>query len=365
MEKFDVIIIGAGPAGATAAATLAAANARVLILDAAHFPRVKLCAGWVTADVWESLGISPHEYPGTLQPFSRATLELGGRVHETGWDHFASYGIIRHEFDHYLLERAAAAGAIVRCNVRVDTWERKDGLWKIPIGDAEVSAPTLIGAGGHRCPVAREMGEIDTREAVVMARESETRLDASRLARITATRGIPELILEEDLNGYGWIFSKGDFLNIGLGCIDEGRSLNQRCSTMLERLREAGRLPTDIALEPFRGHAYAVRMRAPRRPAGDGWLLIGDAAGLARAFSGEGIGPAIQSAEIAARLIIDGTLDDYSDQLATRFGDGAPGRLATLLGQLPRPWTNQIGRAICHQPQLRRKVVFEGAFGMG
>jgi geranylgeranyl reductase family protein len=365
MERYDVIIIGGGPTGATAAHALATAGARVLVLDGAVFPRVKLCAGWITAPVWDTLGIAPGDYPGTLQPFSRATLELEGRVHETRWGHTVSYGIIRREFDHYLLQRAAAAGATVRTNTRVDTLKRDGGSWLFPVGTTQISAPILVGAGGHRCPVARELGKIDKDEAVVMARESETLLDTATLARITATPGIPELILEEDLNGYAWIFTKGNFLNIGLGCIDEGRALNQRCAALLDRLRAQRRLPKDVVLEPFRGHAYAVRLRAPRRPAGDGWLLAGDAAGLARPFSGEGIGPAISSGQIAANKILQQTIHEYPAELEACFGPGQPGRLGTKVGQLPRSFLNRIGRSICHQPQLRRKIVFEGAFGMG
>lgn len=365
MERYDIIIVGGGPAGATAAETLATEGARVLLLDSATFPRVKLCAGWVTAQVWESLGIPGKDYPGTLQPFSRARLELDGQVQETRWDHTASYGIIRSEFDHYLLQRAATAGAAIRTNTRVQTLRRAGETWLISIGDTQASAPVVVGAGGHSCPVARQLGAIDKDEAVVMARESETRLDEATLARVPAKAGIPELILEDDLNGYGWVFRKGPFLNIGLGCIDAGRALNQRCTTLLERLRAEERLPADIELEPFRGHAYAVRLRGPRRPSGKDWLLVGDAAGLARAFSGEGIGPAIISGRIAASMILAGTIEQYPSHLDQNFGAGEPGRIGNIIGHLPRPFLDRIGRTICQQPLLRRKMVFEGAFGMG
>ena len=364
MEHFDAIVVGGGPGGATAAQTLAMADARVLVLDAARFPRTKLCAGWVTSQVWKSLDIQATQYPGTLQPFARATLELGGRVRETRWPRTVSYGILRREFDHYLLQRAEDSGATVRTGIRVDTPRRESGLWQISLGETEACAPMLIGAGGHRCPVARHIGEIQSDEPVVVARESETRLDPASMARITQTPGVPELVVEEDLNGYGWIFSKGDYLNIGLGCIDAGHSLNQRCDDFLDGLRKRGRLPADLALEPLRGHAYVVRMRAPRRPSGDGWLLVGDAAGLARPLSGEGIGPAVRSGHLAARMILDGTPEKYPGEIEQAFGSGEPGPLGSLIGQLPRSLLNGFGRIVCHQAQLRRKLIFEGAFGM-
>ena len=364
MEHYDVTVIGGGPAGATTARTLAEAGIRVLVLDSASFPRVKLCAGWVTPHVWETLEIAPEDYPGTLQPFSRATLALGGRVRETRWDRTVSYGILRREFDHYLLQRAEAAGAEVRTGIRVGRLRREGGCWRVPVDDYEVSAAMLIGAGGHQCPVARSMDAIDPAETVVMARESETRLDSVQIARITQTPGIPELIVEEDLNGFGWVFSKGNFLNVGFGCVDHGRGLNQRCNDFQQRLVRQGRLPAEIELEPFRGHAYAVRLQGARCPAGDGWLLVGDAAGLARPLSGEGIGPAVLSARLAASSILEAAPERYPDQLATEFGPGEPGRIGGWVGQLPRAALNGMGRVICHQPHLRRKLVFEGAFGM-
>ncbi|MBI5628307.1 MAG: FAD-dependent monooxygenase, partial [Candidatus Rokubacteria bacterium] len=119
MPAHDVIVVGGGPGGSTAAWRLAAAGLRPLVLDAAVFPRVKLCAGWVTPQALNDLEIDPEKYPLTIQPFSAGALAFEGARHETRWERPASYGIIRREFDHYLLERAAAAGADVRWGIRV------------------------------------------------------------------------------------------------------------------------------------------------------------------------------------------------------------------------------------------------------
>src|SRR5262249_43088743 len=102
---WDAIVVGGGPGGSTAAWRLCRAGLRPLLLDAAVFPRVKICAGWVTPTALEDLEIDPDKYPLTIQPFARCVLEFTGARHETKWQRPASYGIIRREFDHYLLER--------------------------------------------------------------------------------------------------------------------------------------------------------------------------------------------------------------------------------------------------------------------
>lgn len=365
----DAIVIGGGPGGSTAAWLLARAGRSVTVLDAARFPRVKLCAGWVTPAVWNALEIDPAEYPHTLQPFQSASLELEGERHETRWDHTASYGIIRREFDDYLLRRAERTGADVHEETRIQSIDiESDAVHVRSSAGDTFSAPIVIGAGGHNCPVARAFGRVSREEAVVVTRESETRLGADRLRALTTHHGTPELFAESDFKGYGWYFTKGDFLNLGIGCLGSGRDLHRRCDELLERLRSDGRLPESIELEPFRGHAYAVRIQKPRHVAGPRFLLIGDSAGLARGVSGEGIGPAVESARLAAEALLehpDDPATTYARRLAARFGDGHAGALGWVAERMPRQVTEGFARAVCRTPVLRRKLIFEGAFGMG
>ncbi len=142
---------------------------------------------------------------------------------------------------------------------------------------------------------------MSAREEVVAAQETETRLPLEWRARIERFMDAPELYVEPDLRGYGWFFPKGDFINVGIGITggNDG-SLPKRRDALLAMLRATGRLPEAMPLDPFKGHAYVVRRQAPRRLAGPGFCLVGDAAGLARDLSGEGIGPAIRSGILAA-----------------------------------------------------------------
>jgi len=281
---FDVIVVGGGPGGSTAAWRLAKAGLRPLVLDAAVFPRVKICAGWVTPEALRDLEVDPDKYPLTIQPFSACVLEFEGARHETGWRTPASYGIIRREFDLYLLERAAAAGADVRWGIRVTGVEQRPDGVTVQTDRGRFEAPLVIGAGGHRCPVARILGEVSPLEEVVAAQESETRLPPEWVERLGPLLRAPELYVEPDLRGYGWYFPKRDFVNIGIGCTGGGDgSLPRRREALVAALRASGRLPDDMPIEPFKGHAYVVRRRAPRRLSGrascwwgtrQGWPVI-------------------------------------------------------------------------------------------
>lgn len=364
--RADVVVVGGGPGGSTAAWRLAQAGMHTVLLDAASFPRVKVCAGWVTRAALDDLELDPDAYPLRIQAFSACALAFGGRRHETRWRRPASYGIVRREFDHYLLRRAAAAGVDVHDGMRVTgvRVERDAVMLETPRGVIE--AAVVVGAGGHRCPVARTLGEPSEREEVVVAQESETRLPPGR----QWLDGPPELYVEPDLRGYAWYFPKQDVINIGVGCTGGADgSLPRRRQALVEALRASGRLPHDVEIEPFRGHAYVVRRQAPRRLAGPRFCLAGDAAGLARDLSGEGIGPAIRSGRLAAEAVVaflrDGvSLDGYARRIVALYGPGEPGWLGRRRARLPDSVARGVVRLALRIGLARRHLVFGAIFGM-
>ena len=371
MPEHDAIVVGGGPGGSTAAWSLARAGFHPLVLDAAVFPRVKICAGWVTRAALADLEVEADKYPLTIQPFRACVLEFEAARHQTDWRRPASYGIIRREFDHYLLERAAAAGADVRWGVRVKQVSAGPAGVRIETDRGVFEAPVAIGAGGHRCPVAKALGEVSERECVVAAQESETRLAPEWTERLRPFMAAPELYVEPDLRGYGWYFPKQEFLNIGIGVTGgTDGSLPRRRDELVAALRASGRLPAEMPIEPFKGHAYVVRRQAPRRLSGPRFCLIGDAAGLARDLSGEGIGPAIRSGKLAAEAVAAflraGTpLDGYARQIAALYGTGEPGWLGRQLARLPDAAGRLAVRVVLGSSAARRRLVFGSIFGMG
>ena len=370
MTRHDVIVVGGGPGGSTAAWRLARAGLRPLLLDAAVFPRVKVCAGWVTPEALSDAEVDPLKYPLTIQAFSACRFEFDGTRNETRWQRPASYGILRREFDHYLLDRARGAGVDVREGARVtEVTSDADGI-RVVSPHGVFSAAVVVGAGGHRCPVAHAFGEVSEQEEVVIAQESETRLPPDRVEALAEWWRAPELYVEPDLKGYAWYFPKGDVLNVGVGCVSgPGVDLPRRRDALVSTLRAAGRLPADLDIEPFRGHAYVVRRRAPRKLAGDRFCLVGDAAGLARDLSGEGIGPAIKSGILAAeaveaRLRRGVGLDGYAAAIMRRYGAGEMGWLGRQLARLPDAWARVLVRAVLNTDATRRHLVFGRIFGM-
>ena len=366
----DVIVVGGGPGGSTTAWRLAQAGVRTLVLDAAEFPRVKICAGWVTPAALADVEVDPETYPRTIQPFTACRLAFEGARHETRWDRPASYGILRREFDHYLLERAAKAGADVRCGMRVGGVSVTPELARVATAQGEFEARVVVGAGGHHCPVARALGGISEGEEVVVAQESETRLTPTQMAGLARFMDAPELYLEPDLRGYGWYFPKGDWVNIGIGCTGgSDGSLPQRREALIAALRASGHLPANLPIAPFKGHAYVVRRQAPRRLTGPRFCLVGDAAGLARDLSGEGIGPAIRSGLLAAEAVSaflrrETPLDSYAREVVRLYGRGEPGWLGRRLARVPDAVARMAVRLVLGAGVARRRIVFDTIFGM-
>jgi geranylgeranyl reductase family protein len=321
MDSCDVLIVGGGPGGSSCAWKLRQAGLDVLVMDRAEFPRDKVCAGWITPQVVDDLDLDVDDYrrSRTFQPITAFRTGLIGRGdwRDTTYQGPVSFGIRRCEFDHYLLQRAKAR---LRLGVAASTIRRDGDGW---IVDETVRAKMLVGAGGHFCPVARHMNDRAVGAPLVLAQEAELEIESmSEAPTVEGTK--PELFFSPDLKGYGWCFRKGSYFNIGLGRQD-ARSLPSAVNEFVNFLKARGSIPRAPSWR-WRGHAYLLADPPRRRVYDEGVVLVGDAAGLAYARSGEGIRPAIESGLLAAATIVEAAgcysrdrLRRYEDQLRERF----------------------------------------------
>ena len=325
MELLDVIVVGGGPAGSTCAGLLKDHGLSVTLVEKAAFPRAKLCAGWVTPGVFETLHLSPETYglQNVLEPISMFTVwDRKQKAHEVAFGKTVSYGVVRKEFDAFLLKRSGVKTienlTVRRINYFPDHVEVNGTL----------AAKMIVGAGGHFCPVSSSLGNSTSDMYTLAAMESETELDDETIKRYVPYPGSPEVIYLDDLKGYAWYFSKGRYLNIGIGSLRR-KDVRRNLSIFLEKLRAAGRLPDELflRLNPFTGHAYKMYPGGKRIIAGERVLLIGDSAGVSSNTSGEGIGPAVLSAVLAAETITQAQgeytlshLHVYNEKIVSAFG---------------------------------------------
>ena len=174
MRTCDVLIVGGGPAGSAAARELKQRGADVLVLDKETFPRLKLCAGWITPEVVRDLQLDVKTYPHRFLTFERLHIHikgLGFRVPSV------QHSIRRFEFDSWLLERSGAPVAqhTVR-NIRAEP----DGY----VVDDEFRCRYLIGAGGTRRPVYRTLFREVNPARAVSFRPSRSNTRSSTTGRI-------------------------------------------------------------------------------------------------------------------------------------------------------------------------------------
>ena len=252
MDSADVVIIGGGPAGSTAAWALRQRGADVVVWDRKSFPRDKICAGWITPHVVAALQLDLDEYAAsgrTCQPIRGFQVSRqGDREARVRYPDVVSYGIRRCEFDDYLLARA---GTRLQLGEPVRTLARRDGCWVV---NDVVRAPVLIGAGGHFCPVAQHLGaRLGHDEPIIAAQEAEFAIPAGG-GDYHVDPDLPAIFFTRDLKGYGWVFRKGDHINIGLGR-QGNEKLAEHVAAFVEWLAERGIVPPTLGGK-LRGHPY-------------------------------------------------------------------------------------------------------------
>jgi len=305
VERFDALVVGAGPAGSATALRLARAGARVLLADRAVFPRDKPCGGGLTGRAVREL---PVDVTPVVEDVVRTfEVRLGYRKRfERRSEEPLVLMTQRRRLDAFLAEQAAAAGAVFRDGVTVEGLTVGPDGAEVRIGGSPVHARVLVGADGVNGRIAPGAG-LGGGMIYGIALEGNGPLPDGQRGRATVELGVVP-------GGYGWVFPKEGHANYGVGgWAAEGPRLREHLRRLCaEHGVDAGTL-TDL-------HGRRLPMRRTTEVARGPVLLVGDAAGLVDPLSGDGIYEALVSARLAAEAIVAGEPDAYASALDEALG---------------------------------------------
>ena len=350
MSYYDVVVEGAGPAGATAAYYLAKQGKKVALVDRAKFPREKACGGGLCVHIEEFDHIISN-WDDFLESKCLRGIVYGPDFMPVDYvsEKPFFYNIRRLKFDNTLVEYAVAQGAHLIEGIAVKDFEVFDNKVVTTLRNGEkLSSDIIIGAGGSFDMVSRRIREIESMpmkwrdEDIATALYFEIDVGREFMDRVYGEERISMAHVKyQNLDGYGWSFSKDTVLNVGIGCprsiIKKIKKANpqwderQYLLDYVDTLKDQGWFPNELNIDRkmISGSNIPVGM-GMKCTVGNRMLVIGDAGGFVSPLSGEGLYYALDSGRIAAEsldsLFEEGNFDKaslmtYHRAWSSKWGD--------------------------------------------
>jgi geranylgeranyl reductase family protein len=322
--RWDVAVVGAGPAGAAAARAAADAGASTVLLERERLPRYKRCGGGligVSQAAVRDAGVDLHRLSRDVA--GRFTFRSRGRHAYTREAEPFLPMVLRSELDAALVDVAAAGGAEVRDGVTVTSYAQDGDAVELTTSAGTVRARTVVAADGSGSRAGAHVG-VDCAQ-VDLGMEAELPAAADWQGHVLLEWGpVP--------GSYGWVFPKGDRLTVGvIGAREQGPAVRQWFRAFV----------ASLGLDLSRGEhvgGHLTRVRAPGSPLRRGRVLVaGDAAGLLEPWTREGISFALRSGALAGAAAA-GDVTGYERQVAAALGAemDAGRRALTAFGRHPR-----------------------------
>lgn len=300
MEKYDIIIIGAGPSGACAAYLLARSRISVLVIDKDHFPRYKPCAGGLTAKTLKSF-----DFPITKEvKYSTNSVIASYKnqiFHRISGNKVLTEMIERTEFDHFLIKKAVNSGAKFLDGIKVNEVAWENGEFSVKTEERFFRCKYLIGADGTNSIVNRTFNIVD-RDLYGFAIETNCPVSKENIGKFDMTFDFGTVP-----NGYLWIFPKDKYVCVG--AYTTNKKMKNIQKYLLDYIDRLGLVPES---EKLTGHVipfYGINYKQPDFPC----ILVGDAAGFGEYWTGEGIYYAVKSGTIAAEVIYSSIKSGFFD----------------------------------------------------
>ncbi|MBN1861159.1 MAG: geranylgeranyl reductase family protein [Candidatus Thermoplasmatota archaeon] len=308
--KYDVTVVGAGPAGSTTAKFLSEKGFKTLLIDKERFPRDKPCGGGLPLRVLQRFPyvvnekiIEAYSSSGTL--FSPS---LGHRIEIERETPILST-ILRKKFDFELVNYAKDAGAVFQQGTPVSSVRISDDSTRILLHDGTaVESEIVVGADGVNSCIAKKTGlrKRGMEKGVCILQEFD--VDEKIMDEyFTQSRHCYIHSRFKTVAGYGWVFPKKHHLNIGFGVIQAFKTIEKKQNLLecyydyIALLKEKDLIPQDLMDAPVQGGALPTHPL--EKTYGKRLLLVGDAAGFINPLSGEGIYYAMASGQIAAEVL--------------------------------------------------------------